>query len=307
MDNRTETRDFLSTRRAKITPEQAGLAAYGGNRRVLGLRRGEVAMLAGVSVEYYTRLERGNLSGVSESVLEALANALQLDDAERAHLFDLARAANDGGRLRRRPVRKQSIRQGVQLTLDAIAHAPAFVRNGRLDILATNALGRALYADSYDTPSGPPNLARFLFLDPRSHDFYTDWERAANDTVAIMRTEAGRDPYDRGLTDLVGELSTRSEEFRMRWASHNVRQHYTGKKQFHHPIVGDLHTLYEAFELSADDGLTMTIYNAEPGTGTEDALRLLASWGATTLASEPGASEADASESGHALRKTNSN
>ncbi|MEV4951087.1 helix-turn-helix transcriptional regulator [Paenarthrobacter nitroguajacolicus] len=284
MDNRTETRDFLSTRRAKITPEQAGLAAYGGNRRVPGLRRGEVAILAGVSVEYYTRLERGNLAGVSESVLESLANALQLDDAERAHLYDLARAASEGGKSRRRPVRKQVIRPGVQLTLDAISGSPAFIRNGRLDLLATNALGRALYSDIYDSPAGPPNHARFLFLDPHSRDFYTDWERAANDTVAIMRTEAGRDPYDRGLSDLVGELSTRSEEFRVRWASHNVRQHYTGKKHFRHRIVGDLHLLYEALELSADAGLTLTVYNAEPGTGTADALQLLASWAATTLA-----------------------
>ncbi|NWL31709.1 helix-turn-helix transcriptional regulator [Paenarthrobacter nitroguajacolicus] len=284
MDNRTETRDFLSTRRAKITPEQTGLAAYGGNRRVPGLRRGEVAILAGVSVEYYTRLERGNLAGVSESVLESLANALQLDDAERAHLYDLARAASEGGRSRRRPVRKQVIRPGVQLTLDAISGSPAFIRNGRLDLLATNALGRALYSDIYDSPAGPPNHARFLFLDPRSRDFYTDWERAANDTVAIMRTEAGRDPYDRGLSDLVGELSTRSEEFRVRWASHNVRQHYTGKKHFRHRIVGDLHLLYEALELSADAGLTLTVYNAEPGTGTADALQLLASWAATTPA-----------------------
>lgn len=283
MDNRTETRDFLSTRRAKIAPEQAGLTVYGGNRRVPGLRRGEVAMLAGVSVEYYTRLERGNLAGVSESVLESLANALQLDDAERAHLYDLARAASDGGKSRRRPVRKQAIRPGVQLTLDAISGSPAFIRNGRLDLLATNALGRALYADIYDSPSGPPNHARFLFLDPRSHDFYTDWERAANDTVAIMRTEAGKDPYDRGLSDLVGELSTRSEEFRVRWASHNVRQHYSGKKHFRHRIVGDLHLLYEALELSADAGMTLTVYNAEPGTGTDDALKLLASWAATTL------------------------
>lgn len=292
MDNRIETRDFLSTRRAKITPEQAGLAAYGGNRRVPGLRRGEVAMLAGMSVEYYTRLERGNLSGVSESVLEALANALQLDDAERSHLYDLARAASDGGRLRRRPARKQAIRQGVQLTLDAITQSPAIVRNGRLDILASNAMGRALYSDIYSGNTGnaaeAPNLARYLFFDHRSHDFYPDWERAANDTVAIMRTEAGRDPYDRGLSDLVGELSTRSEEFRVRWAAHNVRQHYTGQKNFRHPIVGDLHMLYEAMQFSADTGLTLTVYNSEPNTPTADAFRLLASWAATTQEPDPG-------------------
>lgn len=285
MDNRTETRDFLSTRRAKITPEQAGLPAYGGNRRVPGLRRGEVAMLAGVSVEYYTRLERGNLSGASDSVLESLANALQLDEAERAHLYDLARAASEGGRPRRRPARKQAIRAGVQLTLDAITDSPAIVRNGRLDILASNALGRALYSDLYSGHDGnsaePPNLARYLFFDERSHAFYPDWERAANDTVAIMRTEAGRDPYDRGLTDLVGELSTRSEEFRVRWAAHNVRQHYTGQKFFRHPIVGELRMLYEAMGFAADTGLTLTVYNAEPDTPTADAFRLLASWAAT--------------------------
>ncbi|HSO16261.1 MAG TPA: helix-turn-helix transcriptional regulator, partial [Arthrobacter sp.] len=213
MDNQSETRDFLATRRAKITPEQAGLPDYGGNRRVPGLRRGEVAMLAGVSVEYYTRLERGNLSGVSENVLDALAGALQLDEAERAHLFDLARAASAGRKPQRRRPATHAVRASVQYMLDAITDAPAFVRNGRLDVLATNRLGRAMYSDMLGDPARPANFARFLFLDERSRGFYPDWERAANDTVAILRTEAGRDPYDRGLTDLVGELSTRSEEF----------------------------------------------------------------------------------------------
>jgi transcriptional regulator with XRE-family HTH domain len=280
MDNRNEIREFLSSRRARIAPEQAGLPAYGGNRRVAGLRRGEVAMLAGVSVEYYTRLERGSLAGVSESVLEALARALQLDDAERAHLFDLARAAGPGSRTRRRPA-QQKIRPGVQLALDAITGAPAFVGNGRLDILAANQLGYALYSDLYASPVRPANHARFIFLDERSHQFYADWDRAANDTVAVLRTAAGRDPFDRGLTDLVGELSTRSEEFRTRWAAHNVRQHFTGVKHFRHPIVGELRLLFEAMEVSADAGLTLYVYSAEPGTPSDDALRLLASWAAT--------------------------
>lgn len=281
MDNQSETRDFLATRRAKITPEQAGLPVYGGNRRVPGLRRGEVAMLAGMSVEYYTRLERGNLSGASEGVLESLARALQLDEAEQAHLFDLARAASTSRRPPRRRATAQPVRASVQLMLDAITTAPAFVRNGRLDILAANQPGYALYSEMYAGPVRPANHARFIFLDNRSFGFYPDWDRAANDTVAILRTEAGRDPYDRGLTDLVGELSTRSEEFRTRWAAHNVRQHHTGVKHLRHPVVGDLHLMYEALELPADDGLSLLVYTAEPGSTTEDALQLLASWAAT--------------------------
>ncbi|MDI3242106.1 helix-turn-helix transcriptional regulator [Arthrobacter sp. AL08] len=281
MDNQSETRDFLATRRAKITPEQAGLPVSGGNRRVPGLRRGEVALLAGVSVEYYTRLERGNLAGVSEGVLEALARALQLDAAEQAHLFDLARAAGNSRRPQRRRAAAQPVRAGVQLMLDAIANAPAFVHNGRLDILAANQLGFALYSEMFAGPVRPANHARFIFLDNRAYGFYPDWDRAADDTVAILRTEAGRDPYDRGLTDLVGELSTRSEEFRTRWAAHNVRQHYTGRKHLRHPVVGDLHLMYEALDLSADAGLSLLVYTAEPGSSSEDAVRLLATWAAS--------------------------
>ena len=209
MDTRSEIREFLTSRRAKITPDQVGLPIYGDNRRVPGLRREEVALLAGVSVDYYTRLERGNASGVSESVLEALARALQLDEAERAHLFDLARAAHATARRPDRPA-KQRVRQSVQRVLDAITAAPAFVRNGRMDILAANRLGYAFYSQHFDSPHGPANSARFIFLDPRATDFYVDWEQVATDAVAILRSEAGRDPYDRGLSALIGELSTRS-------------------------------------------------------------------------------------------------
>jgi transcriptional regulator with XRE-family HTH domain len=280
VDNRNEIRQFLASRRARITPEQAGLPNYSSSRRVPGLRREEVALLAGVSIDYYIRLERGNLGGVSESVLDSLARALQLDEAEHAHLFHLARAAASSPRQRRAP-RKHQIRPSVQFALDAITGAPAFVRNGRLDILGTNRLGRALYSEMYSDPARPVNHARFIFLNPRSHDFYPDWNRAANDTVAILRTESGRDPYDRALSDLVGELSMRSEEFRTRWAAHNVRQHYNGLKHFHHPVVGDIHLMYDAMDLSADSGLSLLIYTAEPGSGSGDALRLLASWAAT--------------------------
>jgi transcriptional regulator with XRE-family HTH domain len=280
VDDRSEVRDFLASRRARITPEQAGLPIYGGNRRVPGLRREELALLAGVSVDYYTRLERGNLSGASDSVLEAVARALQLDEAERAHLFDLARASGAApARSRRTP--KQQVRPSVQAMLDAMTAAPAVVRNGRLDILATNALGRALYSELYRDPVRPANHARFAFLDPRAREFWIDWERAANDTVGILRAEAGRNPYDRALTDLVGELSTRSEGFRTRWAAHNVHLHRTGNKLINHPVVGRLELVFDTLELAADTGQTMLVYTAAPGSSTLDALTLLASWAAT--------------------------
>ena len=280
MDNRSEVRDFLATRRAKVTPEQAGLPLYGGHRRVSGLRREEVALLAGVSVDYYTRLERGNLAGASDSVLESLARALQLDEAERAHLFDLARAANATAGTRRRPAAHR-VRPGVQRVLDAMTGAPAIVRNGRSDYVAANRLGRALYAPVFDSPAGAPNSARFAFLDPRAADFYADYDRTARDLVAVLRAEAGRNPYDKGLTDLVGELSTRSEFFRTLWASHDVRLHRTGSKRLHHPVVGDLELTYEAMELPADQGLALHVYTAEPGSPSADALTVLASWAAT--------------------------
>jgi transcriptional regulator with XRE-family HTH domain len=286
VETRNEIREFLTSRRAKITPEQAGLPWYGDKRRVPGLRREEVALLAGVSVDYYTRLERGNAAGVSESVLEALARALQLDEAERAHLFDLARAAGSTPRRRRRPA-AQRVRPSVQRMLDAMTGAPAFVRNGRMDILGANRLGRAFYSQHFDSPHGPPNSARFIFLDPRAPDFYVDWEQVAIDAVAILHSEAGRDPYDRDLSDLVGELSTRSDMFRTRWAAHNVRFHDTGSKRFHHPVVGELSLTFETMQLTADPGLLLFVYTAEPGSKSEEALNLLASWAATLGETEP--------------------
>jgi transcriptional regulator with XRE-family HTH domain len=278
VQTRSEIREFLTSRRAKITPDQAGLSVYG-PRRVPGLRREEVAVLAGVSVPYYTRLERGDISGVSEGVLEALARALQLDDAERAHLFDLARAAGPMAKRRRRSAPKK-IRPGVQRLLDAISGAPALVQNGRLDILGANQLARALYSELFRDPT-QHNHARFNFLNPRAHDLYPDWERGADDAVALLRAEAGRDPYDRELTDLIGELSTRSEEFRARWADHNVRLHQTGAKRFRHPVVGELTLTFEMMELAADPGLHLLTFTAEPGSKSDEALSLLGSWAAT--------------------------
>jgi transcriptional regulator with XRE-family HTH domain len=282
MDTRKEIRDFLTSRRARITPEETGLPSYGA-RRVPGLRREEVAILAGVSVDYYTRLERGDMSGVSETVLEALARALRLDDAERAHLFDLARAAKPASAPRRRRAPKQRVRPSVQHFLDGITGAPAIVHNARLDNLAANQLGRAFYSDLYASTRGPApaNAARYVFLEPGARDFYADWNRAASDVVAILRYAAGRDPYDRGLSDLVGELSTRSEEFRTRWAAHNVRLHETGVKDYHHSVVGDLTLTYDRMELAADPGLAMTVWTAEPGSKSAEALSLLGSWAAS--------------------------
>jgi transcriptional regulator with XRE-family HTH domain len=281
VDTRNEIREFLTSRRASLTPEEAGLPVYGsGPRRVAGLRREEVALLAGVSADYYTRLERGNAAGVSDTVLEALARALQLDDTERAHLFDLARATRTATPRRRRRAQPR-IRPSVQQMLDAMAGLPAFVRNGRLDILGATRLGRALYSQHFDSHAQPPNTARFVFLDDRSSSFYTNWERVASDVVGILRAEAGRDPYDRDLCDLIGELSTRSEPFRTLWAAHNVRTHDTGIKRFHHPLVGELTLNFEAMELVADPGLTMFIYTAEAGSKSEQVLNLLASWTAT--------------------------
>lgn len=279
MENRNEVREFLISRRAKLTPAQAGLAP-GANRRVAGLRRGEVAALADVSVEYYARIERGALSGVSDSVLHAVARALQLDDAETEHLFDLARNANGQAMpLPRRTPKQWSARPGLQRALDAITAGPAFVRNGRMDLLAVNALGRAFYDEVLDGP-GTANLARYTFLDERSRDFYPDWEAACDISVSILRTEAGRDPRDKQLHDLIGELSTRSEDFRTRWGAHDVRRHGSGTKRFHHHLVGDLTLSYEGLELTAEPGLSFLIYTAEPGSPTDERLQLLASWSA---------------------------
>ncbi|MCX5387320.1 helix-turn-helix transcriptional regulator [Streptomyces sp. NBC_00083] len=282
-----EVRKFLSTRRARLTPQRAGLPVFGGHRRVTGLRREEVALLAGMSIDYYIRLERGNLRGASDSVLDSLSRALQLDEAERAYLYDLARAATASGH---RPTAATGrIRPVVLRMLDAMTDLPAYIRNGRYDILAANALGRALYAPVYDSPlfaqRGPVNTARFVFLDPGSADFWPEWEKAADDSVAFLRTETGRSPQDRGLMELIGELSTKSDEFARRWARHDVKFQRSGVKRLHHPLVGDLALPYEALDLAADPGLRITIYSPEPDSSARQALDLLAGWtGSTALA-----------------------
>ena len=285
---------FLTSRRARITPAQAGLPAYGTNRRVAGLRREEVALLAGISVEYYTKLERGSATGISEAVVDGVARALQLDEAERAHLENLVRAASASpGRAaaRRRPSRTV-VRPAIQRILDAMVGTPAFIRNGRMDVLAANDLGRALYSRVFDMGDAVPNVARFIFFDAAAPDFFVEWDHAESDAVAILRAEAGRDPYDKQLTALVGQLSTRSERFRTLWAQHDVRLHRSGTKRLHHPVVGELTLAFEAFELPVDPGQRINVYTAEPGSPDAHALALLGSWVSTPVgASGPEAAQ----------------
>lgn len=282
MDNKAEVREFLTTRRARVTPDAAGLIT-GPNRRVAGLRRSEVASLAGVSVEYYAKLERGAIAGASASVLDAISNALQLDDTERAHLLDLARAADGiptSGRPRRRTTKPGAARVSLEWALASITDGIAFVRDSHHDILAFNDLGRAFYSPVIGDGGRTPNLARFQFLDPAARDFYPDWDRFAEMCVGVMRAEAGRDPHDKALQDLVGELSLRSDTFRELWAAHNVRTHGAGTKRFHHPVVGELILAYEELAITAEPGNVLLIYTAEPGSPSAERLKLLASWGA---------------------------
>ncbi|WP_449372595.1 helix-turn-helix transcriptional regulator [Arthrobacter psychrolactophilus] len=296
MDNQNDLGQFLASRRAKLNLEQAGLPDFGGRRRVPGLRREEVALLAGMSSEYYKRMERGNGKGVSESVIEGISRALQLDSAEHSHLQDLIRSANVSNRpqsVRRTP--RAQITPAVQQTIDAMSSVPVFVQNGRLDAVATNTLGRALFSPMFDGATEPVNAARFVFLDPRAQSFYQDWESNTRQIVALLRAEVGRSPYDRHLSDLIGELSTRSDLFSKLWAAHDVREHRAGLKSIHHPIVGDLELTYLGMDLTSDRGLQMLAFSAEPGTASADGLQLLAN---LTLAQDP---------KSHAFKSTGNN
>ena len=286
MDQRQELRDFLVSRRARITPEQAGLTLQGGGtRRVAGLRRSELALLANLSVEYLTKLERGTATGVSDSVLDAVARALQLDPAETSHLFGLARGARTAAGSPRRDSHLR-IRPGVRQLLDAMTDFPAFVQNGRLEILSANAMARVLYTDMFEQAkqdhSGRggrlPSHARFTFLDDRSHVLYPDWQYGAADAVALLRAETGRSPRDHRLNELIGELTSRSDQFSAMWATHNVRWHTSGTKLFHHRVVGDLALAFEALQLPGDVGQTLVTFTAEPGSASAEALSILGSW-----------------------------
>ncbi|MEU2612591.1 helix-turn-helix transcriptional regulator [Micromonospora sp. NPDC007271] len=279
MDHRAEVADFLRSRRDRITPDQAGVIG-GGRRRVPGLRREEVAMLTGVSVEYYARMERGDLAGVSVEVLDALARALQLDEAEYDHLTDLAHAAGPPLPRRKRST-GQSVTPTLQRFLDAVTGAPMWVRDRRMDFVATNSLGRALYAPMLEDPANRGNTARFTFLNPAARIFFPDWEQNADNIVATLRIYAGQNPLDKKLTGLIGELVSRSDTFRHRWSKHNVRHHRSGIKRIHHPAVGDLEFSYQAMDLPANPEWFMFAYTAESGSPTEERLKLLGSLAAT--------------------------
>jgi transcriptional regulator with XRE-family HTH domain len=267
------------SRRSRITPAQAGLPAYGGTRRVAGLKREEVAMLTGVSTEYYARLERGNLRGASESVLESLAGALQLDEAERAHLLDLAKAAAPSRAPGARRVRAE-VRPSVERILAGMTGTPAYIRNSRMDIVAANSLCFALYGGILSADTLPLNLARFMFLDPRSQGFFLEWTTLADDLAAALRTEAGRNPRDRALNSLIGDLATGSTEFSTRWARHNVRFHRSARKTLHNRLIGDIELTGDSLELPGE-GLTLIAYTAEPGSRAQQQLDFLTSWSTT--------------------------
>jgi transcriptional regulator with XRE-family HTH domain len=283
MDHNAELREFLRTRRARLRPEDAGVPVTGTPRRVPGLRREELAQLAGVSTDYYTRLEQGRQLNVSETVLDAVAGALRLDDTERGYLFELCRQGRRT-RARLRPGRPQRVRPGLYSLLRTLddAGSPAFVIGHRMDILASNRLVRALITDFDALPHRDRNLVRFMFLDETARELYGDWEAYAADSVAALRLSAGRHPDDRQLNELVGELTIKSAEFRTWWADHNVREKTHGSKIYRHPLVGETTLSYENVIFPGDRDQTMCIYHAEPGSPAAEALRLLASWTAAT-------------------------
>jgi transcriptional regulator with XRE-family HTH domain len=294
MDNRTEMREFLASRRARIRPEDAGLPG-GGSRRVPGLRREELAALAGVSVSWYTRLERGDAVGASDAVLDAISRTLRLDEIERRHLFHLTRGAQSG--IQKSPRRRSPavvIGSTLQLVLDQMTELPAVVQNERSDIVAMNALGRALYSGLIEGAAGRPNHARYIHLDPAARVFYPEWDDLASASAAMLHVAAGRNPYDSELSNLIGELATRSDDFRVRWATHNLHEHQTGDKKVHHPVVGDMTLLYETFVFPGDSALSMYVYTAAPGSPSADALRLLSTWQATAVTTPDPATVRDA-------------
>ena len=281
MDIAKDIREFLMTRRAKITPEQVGLAP-GVRRRVPGLRREEAAQLAGVSTEYYTQIERGNVAGVSDEVLQAISRALRLSDDETVHFFDLVRAGagtRTSTRNKRAAVKK--LPEGVQALMDGMAGSPAIVLDGNLDILAANPLGRLLYSPLYDRALGRPNFARFIFFDSAAAQVFPEWERSADEAVGLLQAEAARDPHSAAITQIVGELATQSVEFRTRWAAHNVTAHRHGVKRFGHPEFGDLTLTYNVFEVTAAPGLSLVGYTAEPNSPSAQALSIMSSWSVT--------------------------
>jgi transcriptional regulator with XRE-family HTH domain len=263
---------FLQSRRARIQPEEVGLPPYG-RRRVPGLRREEVAQLAGVSVDYYIRLEQGRGKHVSDAVLDAVARVLQLDPTEHQHLRDLARPA-------RTPAPSPHVRPGVRLMLDRLRDTPAFVLGRRMDVLAWNDLCGALNGFR---PGTTPNMVREVFQSPGARAFYPEWPAVAAETVAYLRLDAGKHPDDPQLAALIGELSVKSEDFRRLWADHLVKEKTYGVKRLNHPVAGELELAYETMALPGEADQTVVLYTAAPDSPTSERLTLLTSWTLTPL------------------------
>lgn len=287
LDGRAELSEFLRTRRARLQPEDVGLPNYGRHRRVPGLRREELAQLAGVSVAYYTRLEQGNGRNVSGEVLDAIARALRLTDAEHAHLTHLAKPKQHK---KKRAARPQRMRPALLQLMDAMDGVPAYVVGRRSDILGWNRMAAAVFGDWGELDPEQRNWARICFLHPEARVLFRDWEQKASDIVSFLRMDAGCYPNDPLLSALVGELSVKSEEFRNLWATHDVREKGHGVKRIHHSLVGDMTLSFETLRLPDDHDQSLVTYHAEPDSASADALRLLASWGAdATRAGSAGA------------------
>ncbi|MFI0237175.1 helix-turn-helix domain-containing protein [Streptomyces sp. NPDC016845] len=278
LDQRAELSEFLRTRRARLKPEDVGIPTIGRHRRVPGLRREELAQLAGVSVAYYTRLEQGNGRNVSAEVLDAIARALRLSETEHAHLTHLAKPRQQ--RRKHRAARRQHARPALQHLVDSMEGVPAYIGGARSEILVWNRMAAALFGDWGAMPAHERNWARLTFLDPGYRELFRDWEQKASDMVSYLRLYAGQHPDDPELSALVGELSVKSEEFRTLWATHDVKEKGHGVKRMRHPLVGELTLAYETLHLPDDDGQFLSVYHAEPGSPSAEALRLLASWGA---------------------------
>jgi transcriptional regulator with XRE-family HTH domain len=285
LNPRAELSEFLRTRRARLKPEDVGLRGFGRYRRVPGLRREELAQLAGVSVAYYTRLEQGNGRNVSAEVLDAIARALRLSDAEHAHLTHLAKPKQQ----KKKPaVRAQQVRVTLRTLLDTMDGVPAILVGRRSDLLAWNRMAAAVFGDWAELPTQEQNWARLVFLRPEYRDLFVDWERKANDSVALLRMDAGSHPDDPRLSALVGELSVKSEEFRRLWATHDVKETCHGVQRLHHPLVGELDLRIETFRLADDPEQSLVTYHAEPGSPSAEAIRLLASWGTDAITAGAG-------------------
>ncbi|MFD9431644.1 helix-turn-helix domain-containing protein [Streptomyces sp. NPDC060002] len=276
LDRRAELSEFLRTRRARLKPEDVGLPDFGRHRRVPGLRREELAQLAGVSVAYYTRLEQGNGRNVSAEVLDSIARALRLSDAEHAHLTHLAKPKHK----KKQTAPPQQVRGPLRQLLDTMDSVPAYLIGRRTEILGWNRMAAAVFGDWAELAVAERNWARLVFLRPDYRDLFVDWEQKAIDIVCALRMDAGCYPDDPRLSALVGQLSVKSEDFRRLWATHDVKEKSHGVKLLRHPLVGELSLNFEGFRLMGDGEQTMVTYHADPGSASAEALRLLASWGA---------------------------